>query len=506
MLTACSAALLACGLSALMTGLLVSLSPRLGLVDHPDGKRKLQARAVPAVGGIAIALAASAAWVVVAGLPPAGPGAWIASGIAFLVLVGIVDDRLGLSGRQKLLGQMVALLVVTVGTPNLDALALGPWAWQLGPLAGPATFLALLVAVNAFNLIDGLDGLATSLAIIGLSGLAVVAASSGRAGELLAALVLLSALAGFLPFNRPGARAYLGDAGSMPLGLVLGLLTLRLWTSPTASAGIATTDIAGPLVLWTLPLFDCGMAIVRRIMAGRSLFQGDRGHVHHRFQQRFGTPRALGLLVTAMAFVTTSGVLGLQLRTAFLGPAASVVLLAVFVGVGRFGRHELGLLGQRGASLARSFLQLRTRPTPRFRPLGSRGAGEWQLLWDAMVEVAEAQKFVRVRLDVDVPALSTGCHAEWERGDEPSREDEAWRIRLPLLAAGRPIGHLEAVAPRLASLRIDRQGASLLEYFQWCEQHVTGTLNAVAVLGRDSVASPTAGRATEPAFASAGAA
>src|SRR5439155_8367461 len=140
----------------------------------------------------------------------------------------------------------------------------------------------LLGAINSLNLIDGMDGLLGSVGLILSLALAVMAALAGHWGAAAVAVALAGALLGFLPFNLPPASVFLGDSGSMLVGLVLG--TLAIQSSLKAPATIA---LATPVALLILPIFDTTVAILLRTMTGRSLYTTDRGHLLHRLL-RFG--------------------------------------------------------------------------------------------------------------------------------------------------------------------------------------------------------------------------
>lgn len=258
------------------------LAPRWGLVDAPDLARKAHGAARPVVGA-ALWLGSSIAW---AG-GPADPLllTWTLAGTAIL-LVGLDDDRHGRGALWKLLGQLgIAAAAVGWGGLGPRALTLGPWSWELGAWGPIWAVLWLVALTNAFNLVDGSDGLAVGIAAWNAAGLLLAGLPPG--GVPLAAALLGSA-AGFWPVNRPPARVFLGDGGSYWLGFSLGLLSL-------AAAGEAFA-----LERWGLfflvPLGDTTLAIWRRLRAGRSIFAPDREHVHHRLERRWGSWPMLGLL------------------------------------------------------------------------------------------------------------------------------------------------------------------------------------------------------------------
>jgi UDP-GlcNAc:undecaprenyl-phosphate GlcNAc-1-phosphate transferase len=162
----------------------------------------------------------------------------------------------------------------------------------LGWLGGPLTVAWLILGINALNLLDGIDGLASLAGILVSLAVAVIAASLGSTTLMVPALLLPAALAGFLFHNRPPARIYLGDAGSMLVGLLVAAMAVQL-----PSDGPAAMNASVAILLLLLPLADTGLAILRRTLRKQSPLDGDRGHVHHCLLQRgFSVGKALGVL------------------------------------------------------------------------------------------------------------------------------------------------------------------------------------------------------------------
>lgn len=291
------AALLAWTLSVALTPLAAALAWKCDAVSKPDGQRKLHQRPTPLWGGISLYLALLAG---LAGGHLFGSGldasARLPIALAFsggiLCLLGAWDDLAELSAGRKLAGQIVATLPVVLAGLYVERAELFGYTFQLGWLGVVATMGWLLLCINAMNLIDGMDGLASIVGILTSAAVAFVAGLWGLADVMLASLALAAALAGFLVYNRPPARIYLGDSGSMVAGGVLGVLVLRVSTGGTAAPNLT---VAAALLF--VPLLDTLLAIVRRSIEGRSLMDADRGHVHHRLLDRgLGVWQALGVL------------------------------------------------------------------------------------------------------------------------------------------------------------------------------------------------------------------
>ena len=292
------------------------LAPRLGLLDLPAG-RKQHEGAVPMVGGIAIFVALTLSVL----LGPGLNGALMPffTGLALLVALGVVDDRNGMDARVKLLGQIIATLVMIMPDQTTTVAHLGDLlGWgviALESAAVPLTVLFVVGSINAFNMIDGLDGVAGGVAGVGLLWLAAVAALEGRLELVTLALTLACALSGFLLFNlrhrwRSRAEVFLGDAGSMMVGAFLAFLAVRL------SQGPVGTGAAPAALLWivALPGIDMISVIVRRLVRGRSPFSADRIHLHHVLLDCGFSPRAAAFILIALAFMLGScGLLGVAM-------------------------------------------------------------------------------------------------------------------------------------------------------------------------------------------------
>lgn len=267
-------------LSLLLTPVLRNLCRRFGImVDMPDQNRKLHSVAVPRCGGVAIVIASFAALAVAYLLMPAGSSLYVRHhavfaavlpGTMLVFLVGLADDLWDLRPKHKLLGQFIASLVAVSLGARLDLHHLPAW------LSFVASVIWLLACTNAMNLIDGLDGLATGAGLVATLTTLTVALLTGNTGLVCITAPLAGALLAFLFFNFTPASVFLGDSGSLSIGFVLGCLGL-VWSRPLGALGML-----GPLFALALPLADASHSIVRRFLRGTRIFQGDRGHIHHR--------------------------------------------------------------------------------------------------------------------------------------------------------------------------------------------------------------------------------
>ncbi|MCB9515337.1 MAG: undecaprenyl/decaprenyl-phosphate alpha-N-acetylglucosaminyl 1-phosphate transferase [Candidatus Latescibacteria bacterium] len=317
----------ACLVSLLLGRAAIAAAGRLRFLDAP-GERKLQSRPIPVLGGAAIVLG------LLAGLTLTWPDAerglllrWLA-GSLWLLVVGMLDDRRGLGPRRRLLGQLLAALLLL---PELRG-----WL-DPGGLAVALGLVWVLGLVNAMNFLDNMDGAAGTLALTGAVALAL---SFGVAGvPALAAPLwpLAGALAGFLWWNRPSARLYMGDAGATVLGYTLALFSLLL----VPRAGLSPWLL--PFVV-ALPLYDSCTVFWIRWREGRPLWVGDRRHATHRLLDRgSGIGRALAVLngwaaaaAAAALLLNWGGVRGLRAFAA-LGLALALAV-ALFGGERRWER------------------------------------------------------------------------------------------------------------------------------------------------------------------------
>ncbi len=273
---------LSAAVSFLLTPILRRLAWRCGALDHADGRRKLQPAPVPHLGGLAVfaGLAAGATFACHAisqhplalGLLPSG---------ALMCLVGWYDDRHALRVRWKLLGQIAATLPLVVCGQAFNRLECCGYGVELGWGGIPLTIACLVAGANALNFLDGLDGLATTVGLTITAMICAVACCVGDGEAMPLAAVLAGALAGFWRFNRHPATIYLGDAGSMTIGLWLTGLSLAVSQRVPGESRLML-----PAALLAVPWVDLGLAVLRRMLAGRAFWLPDRGHLHHQLLDR----------------------------------------------------------------------------------------------------------------------------------------------------------------------------------------------------------------------------
>jgi UDP-GlcNAc:undecaprenyl-phosphate GlcNAc-1-phosphate transferase len=246
-----------------------------GIVDQP-GDRKVHAAPIPRIGGIAMAIGVLVAAVVVIPLQAADRYFLIAA--AVLTIFGGLDDRFDLNYRIKLLGQVLAALIVILGGGvQIHDLTLDDRVFLPQWISIPLTLFFLVGITNAINLADGLDGLAGGTTFLCLCALAMLAYIGGQASSAALALAFAGAVLGFLRFNTFPASIFMGDAGSQLLGFAVGVLSLR-----ATQGGESMISAATPILLLALPILDTLSVMTQRISEGRSPFSADKNHIHHK--------------------------------------------------------------------------------------------------------------------------------------------------------------------------------------------------------------------------------
>lgn len=325
-----------------MTSLLVSMAlipplrlaaVRFQVMDFP-GERKVHEHPVPRVGGLAFAVGACAS--IVWWVPKDAIALSVLVGSAIIVAFGVLDDRVDLSYRSKLIGQLLAALAVVVGgdiwfttLPVFPDTEVPAWAGML------VTIVFLVAVSNAVNLTDGLDGLAGGLSFLTLCGIAYLAYLSDDSTVLLLTVPFLGGLLGFLRYNTYPARIFMGDGGSQLLGFIMGVLAVLLTDS---SRGPFSPSLA--LFLLGLPFLDTLGVTGQRLAEGRSPFIGDRAHIHHKLL-RFGFTHYEAVTVI---YMIQAGMLGLAyvlrwqsdtlILPLYLLIAGSVLILFIAAGRG----------------------------------------------------------------------------------------------------------------------------------------------------------------------------
>ncbi|HUK13688.1 MAG TPA: MraY family glycosyltransferase [Thermoanaerobaculaceae bacterium] len=307
---------LALGLGLYFTPVARQAALRFGIVDRPDGRLKHQAEPVPYLGGVAVFLA----YLVALGMVSAFNGLLLGLLLAgtLTLLVGLIDDFGVLTPAAKLLGQGVAVFVLLRSGAVIELTEVPE------PLRLPLAAAWLLAVCNAFNLLDVMDGLAAGVGTIAALALGAMALTTGELPEAAASFALAGGLAGFLVFNAPPAKIYLGDAGSLATGLTLGALAIAIRWSDRSPAGFL-----GPVAVLAVPLADTAYVTLLRARAGKPFWHGSPDHFPLRLRRALGG--SVRRAVTAVLAIAAAGGL-IGVGTAALWPwETGVVVLGTYV-------------------------------------------------------------------------------------------------------------------------------------------------------------------------------
>jgi UDP-GlcNAc:undecaprenyl-phosphate/decaprenyl-phosphate GlcNAc-1-phosphate transferase len=311
--------------TAILTPLVIRLARKLGAVDA-DSSRDLSRSAIPTLGGLGIAIpvllsCAGMAWLFLSGSqhPELFSRVWarfplvltsyvsrnlflLSIGGLAVIILGLIDDLRGLKSREKFLGQFIIAVFICAGGATLRGVYIPlVGGVSLGPVAGFVISILWIVGlINAFNLIDGLDGLATGIGVIAAATLVVLGAIMGNPITVIVCTVLLGSLLAFLAFNFHPARIFLGDTGSMFIGYMLAAGTLMgSYTYKSETAII----LLAPVLALSFPIYETLLSMARRYFRGMPIFVGDLRHTHHRLLEKGLSPRQVVLSLYAFTLL-----------------------------------------------------------------------------------------------------------------------------------------------------------------------------------------------------------
>jgi UDP-GlcNAc:undecaprenyl-phosphate GlcNAc-1-phosphate transferase len=324
------------GLAATTLLYLLSRSPRVaGIFQERRGKDER-----PRWGGVTILLAFAVTPFIASAIsgqaadifsPKSGDFLAFLGACGLIFVVGFLDDWKVLNWKPKLLAQVAAASAVYSAGYSIDKVGL-PWGgeFELGFMAPVLTVLWIVFFTNAFNLIDGRDGVSAGVAILAAAALAQIAANAGHPTVALLLVAVAGAGLGLLPFNLPPASVYVGDSGAYLFGFIIGSLAIRTATGVTDAVFVAI-----PIVALGFPILDTGLAAVRRMLDHRHPLLGDEDHIHHRLEMAGFGPRGLVLVIYGVSALFAGGaivlhyvhVFGLEMAVF----AGTVLLIAVIL-------------------------------------------------------------------------------------------------------------------------------------------------------------------------------
>ena len=343
--------------SFLLTPLTRVFAARVGAIDHP-GPRKIHDRPIPRLGGLAVIASAIAIGALRFSVPArfgVSSSVFLGFGLGFLpiLVVSFVDDVRGLRVAPRLAAQIAGAGIATAFGVRLgESIHLFGMDLRLGVLAVPLSILWIVGVTNAFNIVDGLDGLSAGLALISASSLVGVSLITGHTAMASVALILAGALLGFLPYNISPASVFLGDVGATAIGFCLACLALV--GGSTLSAGMA---VLVPIPVIGVPLAETAVSMMRRFLrrfdpeSGAGVFQADREHIHHRLVAAGASQgRAVAILYGAALVGAICGLVSMFLTTQGAALLFVTLVAAVVIGVTRLNYDEFALV-RRGVIL-----------------------------------------------------------------------------------------------------------------------------------------------------------
>ena len=428
----------------LVTPLVRDFARRQGWMDQPDGGRKLHVTPVPRLGGVAVFFAFASTCAVLLSLQGLG---WIGAEISShayvhlllacgaVTAIGVLDDIFDVRPLHKVAVQAVAAAYLFVNGYRIDAVSnpLSGNSVELGWLSVPLTVLWFVAMSNAFNLIDGMDGLAAGVGLFSTTTLFIACVINERWEIAIVAAALGGALLGFLRYNFNPASIFLGDSGALLIGFALAAIAVR--GSMKSSAVVA---IAAPLMALAVPILDAGIAVFRRLVRGHDVFQADGDHIHHRLLHMGLTPRRVVIILYAVA--AAFGALSLFTMTSQSQVVGLVILassVVTWIGIQQLGYAEVaeiqrtlrhGLGNERRSVGNNVYL---ASLTARFRT-----CADAVRLWATLIEVGNRLQFQRIELHGDEAVLGLLARRSWDApavgGDREPRA--TWTV--PLVVPG----------------------------------------------------------------------
>lgn len=271
-------------------------------MDIPN-ERKVHKHPMPRLGGLAIYLSFLICYMFFGVITTEMLSIVIASFV--IILFGIIDDINPMKARYKLIGQLIAAgIIVFYGNIILKEVYLFDYYISFGGLSPYLTIFFIIACINAINLIDGLDGLASGISTIYFSTIAVIALMTNRIGglDITISILMAGATLGFLVFNFPPAKIFMGDTGSQFLGFIIAIISLLGFKNVTFNSLVV------PIIILAIPIFDTLFAILRRFLKGESIGTPDKEHFHHQLlKMKFSTRvTVLIIYIIDIAFATTS--------------------------------------------------------------------------------------------------------------------------------------------------------------------------------------------------------
>jgi UDP-GlcNAc:undecaprenyl-phosphate GlcNAc-1-phosphate transferase len=427
--------------SLVTTPLIRRLCQRYNLLDVPLDGRRLHRTAVPRLGGIALYLSCLSAvslllfWDNLLTQTLSSMKSDILTLLipaTLVLLLGAYDDLRGANAVVKFVGLgLIATLFYAMGG-RIDALSIPLFgSLQLPPIVSFVVTIVWLVGIaNAFNLIDGLDGLASGAALFSSLVILGVSVSQDRPLTIVVALVLCGALAGFLRYNFNPASIFLGDSGALFIGFLLAALSVLGTQKATTAVAIVV-----PILAFGFPVVDTTMTMGRRLLSRKPVFEGDNEHIHHMLLARGWSQRRAALVLYGVCAVF--GLVALifpATGSKLTGFMLFVISVAVIIAVGHLRYHEVDEL-RAGVKRTVGDRRLRVANNIRVRraAVAVSKASDVDEMFAAVRHLLDFGQFSFASAEVGPPGRRR-VYWSWPNENEPSAGD--WSIRLPLVKDG----------------------------------------------------------------------
>jgi UDP-GlcNAc:undecaprenyl-phosphate GlcNAc-1-phosphate transferase len=411
--------------SLLLTPLCRNLFRRLGIVDRPDQNRKLHTTPIPLMGGVPIALAYGASCLLLTLFPkelvPIHFSHVLRAVPAGLIIfaTGLLDDLLHLKPWQKFCGQTCGAAWAYWAGVRITSVA----GHDVGWASLLVTVVWLVGCANAFNLIDGVDGLASGVGLFATATMLIAALLQHNNTVLaMATAPLAGALLAFLLYNFNPASIFLGDSGSLMIGFLLGCFGV-VWSQKAATI----LGMTAPMMALGIPILDTGLSIVRRFLRHQPIFGADRDHIHHRLLKRGLTPRRVALVLYAVA-ATGAALSLLSVSTNRMGGLVIMFFCAAtWIGIQHLGYAEFSTAGRMlfaGTFQQTLDAQLRLRSFEQ----ALAAAKSIEECWGLILEASRTFDFVEARLSV--------AGTVYQQHLRDTDDDLCWSLRVPLPGRG----------------------------------------------------------------------
>ena len=313
--------------TALLFPMVKWISYHVGALDYPN-ERKVHKKPMPVMGGLMIYLGFLFGYMLFAPQSTQMLAILIASFI--VVITGILDVINPLRAREKLVGQVVAaLIIVFYGKILLNDISFFGYYFDFGWLAYPITIVFIVAVMNCINLIDGLDGLADGISMIFFITIGVLAFIMHNLGslEITIAFIMIGACLGFLIFNFNPAKIFMGEIGSMFLGFMIAVVCLLGFKAVTL------TSLVVPMLILAIPILDTLFAILRRIIHHKPIYEADRQHLHHQLLNKKFSQKTTVLIIYAVSILFSSASVFYVLKDRKIGAIIYIILVLLITWV-----------------------------------------------------------------------------------------------------------------------------------------------------------------------------